>query len=108
MWHDAPFPDKLVAQVRQALAPGGVWLIGDMNNADGVRANIRFNPGAKVGWAISSCLCLACGMSEEGGAGLGTLGLTVSVARRLLAAGGFGDVKVLMEEGIHRWFEVAA
>ena len=94
--------------MRRALAPGGAWLICDMNNADGVRANVRFNPGAKVGWAISTCLCLACGMSEEGGAGLGTLGLTVPVARRLLAAGGFEDVKVLLEEGIHRWFEAVA
>ena len=52
----------------------------------------RANPGAATMWAFSTCLCMSCSLSEPGGAGLGTLGFTVPVARRMLGAlDGAGD-----------------
>ncbi len=46
-------------------------------------------------------------LSEKGGAGLGTLGFGVAQAKKMLKAGGFGSVRVLLE-GVDstRWFEV--
>ena len=73
---------------------------------DGVRNNLRRNPAAKAMFAFSVCLCMSCALSEEGGAGLGTLGFSNAVANEMLGAGGFGRVRVLLEQDSTRWFEV--
>jgi len=105
--HDATDPADLVRQVRKALAPGGTWLLADMAGRDGLRENVRHNPSAGLMLAFSTCLCMSCALSEEGGAGLGTLGFGVAVAKRMLSEAGFGSVRVLLEEANTRWFEVA-
>jgi 2-polyprenyl-3-methyl-5-hydroxy-6-metoxy-1,4-benzoquinol methylase len=107
--HDATRPEELIESVRAALAPGGVWVLGDINCADGVRGNLRGDNKKKSAtyFSISMCLCLSSGLSEPGGAGLGTLGFGVSKARQMLGAAGFRHVRVLMEVKSVRWFEVA-
>ena len=37
----APKPEQLVEEAAAALAPGGVWLLGDMAARDGVRENVE-------------------------------------------------------------------
>ena len=80
---------------------------------DGVRNNLRRNPTAKAMFAFSVCLCMSCALSEEGGAGLGTLGFSKAVANEMLGAGGFGRVRVLLEHtdrvtGLVCWGHVLA
>ena len=84
----------------------GVWLLADVAGEDGVRANVRANAAASTMLAFSTCLCMSCALSEEGGAGLGTLGFSTAVAKEMLGAGGFGRVRVLLEQDSTRWFEV--
>jgi SAM-dependent methyltransferase len=106
--HDAPNPAELIAQVKVALKPNvGVWLLADIPAAPTVRANISQNASAGTYYAFSACLCMACALSTKDGAGLGTLGFSVPVAEKMLIAeGGFGSVKVLLEESNARWFVV--
>jgi 2-polyprenyl-3-methyl-5-hydroxy-6-metoxy-1,4-benzoquinol methylase len=107
--HDATRPEELIAMVKSALAPGGVWVLGDINCADGVRGNLQGGKRqmAAAYFSISMCLCLSSSLSEPGGAGLGTLGFGVSRARQMLGAAAFRHVKVLLEVKSVRWFEVA-
>ncbi len=105
--HDAPDPSDLIRQVKSALSPTGTWLLADMLGEDGVRNNVCRNPGASTLYAFSTCLCMSCALSTKGGAGLGTLGFTVSVARRMLGEAGFSKIRVLEEYANTRWFEVA-
>eukprot|EP00977_Amphora_coffeiformis_P013210 scaffold3408_cov129-Amphora_coffeaeformis.AAC.5 len=106
--HDAPNPAELILQVKKALKPGGVWILGDIPAKDTMRENIESNPKARVYFAFSTCLCMSCSLSTKDGAGLGTLGFTVPVAKKMLTEGGFSKVKVLLETPSVRWFEVMA
>ena len=93
--------------MRAALRPDGVWLLADIAGEDGVRANVRVNAAAATMFAFSTCLCMSCALSEPGGAGLGTLGFSVSVAREMrVTDGGFRAMRVLLEQDNTRWFEV--
>mmetsp|Transcript_92576 Transcript_92576/g.288609 ORF Transcript_92576/g.288609 Transcript_92576/m.288609 type:complete len:302 (+) Transcript_92576:141-1046(+) len=105
--HDATDPAGLIADVRKALHPEtGVWLLGDICGRDSLRENVRSNPMAATMYSFSTCLCMSSALSAKGGAGLGTLGFTRRVARRMLAEGGFSRTEVLKEEGTTRWFLV--
>lgn len=104
--HDATHPAELIRQVRNALKPGGVWILCDIKGLDNLRANIEHNPAASTLFAFSTCLCMSSSMSTSDGAGLGTLGLTIPVAKKMLIDGGFSSVKVLLEHNRSRWFEV--
>ena len=105
--HDAPKPEQLVEEAAAALAPGGKWLLGDMAARDGVRENVERHPGAATMYAFSTCLCMACALSEPGGRGLGTLGFSERVAREMvLDRGLFTECSVLHEADNTRWFEV--
>ena len=49
-------------------------------------------------YAFSTCLCMACALSEPGGRGLGTLGFSERVAREMvLGRGLFTECRVLHE-----------
>ena len=105
--HDSTNPADLIMQVKTALKPGhGVWLLADLPAHESVRANLTNVKGPETYFGISLCLCMSCSLSEHGGAGLGTLGFSVPVARKMLADGGFKQVEVLLEEDNARWFRV--
>jgi 2-polyprenyl-3-methyl-5-hydroxy-6-metoxy-1,4-benzoquinol methylase len=104
--HDSPFPDDLIQQVKTALKPSGAWLLADIPSAPTTRENLVQMPTASTYFAFSTCLCMSCSLSEEGGAGLGTLGFSVPVAEKMLREGGFKFVKVLLEKDNARWFLV--
>lgn len=102
--HDSTDPRGLVDQVFSCLKPGGVWILGDIACFESIRSNIEKHPNAPFMFAVSTCLCMACSLSEPGGAGLGTLGFTVPVAMDMLTSAGFNRVRVLLEEQNTRWF----
>lgn len=105
--HDATDPADLARQAFCALKPNGVWILGDITALASVRENVEKNPGAKWFFAVSTCLCMACGLSKPDGRGLGTLGFSVPVAMQLLTDAGFKRVSVLREEQSTRWFLAA-
>lgn len=47
------------------------------------------HPLAEIFYAFSVLLCMSSGMSEPGGAGLGTVGFHEDVARQMTQAAGF-------------------
>jgi 2-polyprenyl-3-methyl-5-hydroxy-6-metoxy-1,4-benzoquinol methylase len=105
--HDAPNPDELIAQTRNALKETGVWLLADIPSKPTLRDNVMSMPTAGIYYSFSACLCMACSLSTEGGLGLGTLGFSIPVAEKMLREGGFRNVKVLLEQGNARWFAVS-
>jgi hypothetical protein len=46
-------------------------------------------------------------LSTTDGAGLGTLGFSVPVAEKMLTAGGFTNIDVILENSNARWFVVS-
>ena len=104
--HDAPNPEALIDQVRLALKSSGAWLLADIPAAPTMRDNIA-NPTAGLYFAFSTCLCMSCSLSTTDGAGLGTLGFSVPVAEKMLTAGGFTNIDVILENSNARWFVVS-
>ena len=106
--HDATDPGAIIKAVRGSIAPDGSWFVADIKCEHGVKANVEDNPAAALCYGFSIQLCMSSSMSCEGGAGLGTLGLSVPTAERLLVEeGGFASVAVLPVDGPNtRFFEV--
>ncbi len=92
--HDIPHPDRVAAQVRQALRPGGVWLVKEVRSSGDFAADRR-NPVLAMLYGLSVTACLPSGLAEEGGAGLGTLGLPPERLEALAREAGFGNVEVV-------------
>ena len=72
--HDMPRPAEAVAAIRRAVRPDGTWLIKDIRSGPAWQDNLR-NPVLALMYGLSVTSCLSSGLSEPGGAGLGTLGL---------------------------------
>lgn len=87
--HDMTDPAAAMRAIRAAIKPDGTWLIVDINGGASPEENHRHPLGGLL-YAFSVLDCLACGTFEDGGAGLGTLGLPEPVARAMTADAGFG------------------
>jgi len=87
--HDMAHPDAVMAQLRRAVAEDGVWLIADIKAYPSFEENVERNPMAAMMYGFSVLSCMSSALSEEGGAGLGTLGLHEERAREMTAAAGF-------------------
>jgi hypothetical protein len=81
-------PLESMQAIRRAIKPDGTWLIVDINGKSTPHENYA-EPLAPLLYAFSVLDCLACSTWEEGGAGLGTLGLPEPVARRMTTEAGF-------------------
>jgi hypothetical protein len=86
--HDMTDPAGAMRAIRAAIKPNGTWLIVDINGMPTAEENYQHPLGALL-YGFSVLDCLGCSTHEEGGAGLGTLGLTEPVARRMTAEAGF-------------------
>ena len=105
--HDMTQPAEVVRDLRAAVADDGVWLLVDMKARDTFAENMAKNPMAALMYGTSVLSCLASSLSEEGGAGLGTLGLPESRARELAAGAGFTRFRRLaVEHPINAFYEV--
>jgi 2-polyprenyl-3-methyl-5-hydroxy-6-metoxy-1,4-benzoquinol methylase len=86
--HDMTDPAGAMRAIRAAIKPDGTWLIVDINGMPTPEENYQHPLGALL-YGFSVLDCLGCSTYEEGGAGLGTLGLPEPVARRMTAEAGF-------------------
>jgi 2-polyprenyl-3-methyl-5-hydroxy-6-metoxy-1,4-benzoquinol methylase len=86
--HDMTDPAGVVRGIRAAIKPDGVWFIIDINCAPTVDEQIK-NPMAPLLYAMSLMGCMSAGLSEPGGAGLGTCGLPEPALRELVQSAGF-------------------
>ena len=86
--HDMTDPAGTARTIFDALAPDGTWLLVDIKALDTFAENVGRNPMAALMYGVSVLSCLSWSLSVDGGAGLGTLGLPESVARRSPATPG--------------------
>ena len=105
--HDLPRPGDAVRAARSCLADDGVWFVADIKTRGGLEDN-RQIPVLPMMYAMSILYCMSSAMSEPGGAGLGTLGLTEGVFGELIAAAGFATVETreFDVDPLNRYYEV--
>lgn len=83
----------MLGRVRDALAPGGVFVMIDARFASAVEDTVD-NPFAPMSYAISTMFCVPSTLAGGGGAALGAMWGTER-AGKMLADAGFPQVDVL-------------
>jgi 2-polyprenyl-3-methyl-5-hydroxy-6-metoxy-1,4-benzoquinol methylase len=86
--HDMPHPDRAARAVRGCIKTNGTWLIKEIRAGETWQDNLA-HPVAAMFYGTSVASCLPSGLSEPGGAGLGTLGLPPSRLEQLCREAGF-------------------
>lgn len=83
--HDAVDPQALVASIRNALRPGGTYMMAEVNASSRVEDNI--SPMGRMLYSASTLYCMTTSLAE-GGAGLGAA-MGEAKARELAENAGF-------------------
>lgn len=105
--HDMTHPQQMMAAIRSAIAPDGTWLLVDIKALDTFAENTKKNPMAPLMYGISVLSCMSSALSEDGGAGLGTLGLSERRAREMAEAAGFSRFRRLaVDHAVNAFYEV--
>jgi len=105
--HDMTRPRDMIRTIRGALADEGVWLLVDIKALETMQQNVAKNPMAALMYGISVMSCMASALSEEGGEGLGTLGLPASLAERYARDAGFSRFNSLpVEHSVNAFYEI--
>jgi len=105
--HDMTHPQEMMVAIREAIAEDGTWLLVDIKALDTYAENVRKNPMASLMYGISVLSCMSSALSEPGGAGLGTLGLSENVARSMAEHAGFTRFQRLkVDHAVNAFYEV--
>jgi 2-polyprenyl-3-methyl-5-hydroxy-6-metoxy-1,4-benzoquinol methylase len=105
--HDMTQPGAVVAAIRRALADDGTWLLVDIKAHDTYADNAERNPMASLMYGISVLSCMSSALSEPGGAGLGTLGLSAAKAEAMARDAGFTQFRPLdVDHPINAFYEI--
>ena len=86
--HDMTRPAEVISAIRRSLSDDGTWLIKDIRSKPKFEDNFK-NPMLAMLYGFSVSACMSSALSEEGGAGLGTLGFNPDVAEKMVRAAGF-------------------
>jgi SAM-dependent methyltransferase len=104
--HDMTDPAGMVRAIREALADDGTWLLVDIKAHETFAGNLR-NPMASLMYGISVLSCMSSGLSEPGGAGLGTLGMPPSRAEAMSRDAGFTRFRKLdVDHAVNAFYEI--
>ena len=104
--HDMTRPAEVIAAIRKALKPDGVWLIKDIRSKPRFEDNFR-NPLLAMMYGFSVSACMSSALSEPGGAGLGTLGFNPEVAEKMVREAGFTQFSTLdFDEPTNLYYDV--
>lgn len=105
--HDMTDPVSAVRAIRAALTDDGTWLLVDIKAQDTFALNVAKNPMASMMYGISVLSCMSSALSEPGGAGLGTLGLSAAKAEQMAADAGFTRFRRLaVDHPINAFYEI--
>ena len=105
--HDMTDPAGMMATIRRALDADGTWLLVDIKAYDSLSENLEHNPMAAMMYGTSVITCLASSLSEPGGAGLGTLGLSAERAETMAGDAGFTRFRRLdIDHPINAFYEI--
>ena len=91
--HDMTRPDLVIRAIRASIKSDGTWLIADINSKPTFEENLERNPMVAMMYGFSVMSCMSSALSEPGGLGLGTLGVTEEVAREMTSDAGFTRFK---------------
>ena len=91
--HDMTCPDLVMRAIRKSIKEDGTWFIKDIRSKPRFEDNLR-NPMLAMMYGFSLLSCMSSAMSEQGGAGLGTLGFNPEVAERMSADAGFSRFRM--------------
>jgi len=89
--HDLPFPAEAAAAAKSGLTSDGDWIVADIKAGANFEENAKI-PTRSLFYSMSVMYCMNSAMSEPGGAGLGTLGLSEDKLRELADHAGFSAV----------------
>jgi SAM-dependent methyltransferase len=101
--HDMGDPVGAAAHVREALEPGGSWMIVEPFAHDRLRDNL--NPVGRIYYAGSTMVCTPCSLSQEVGLGLGAQAGELRL-RQVVSAGGFSRMRRATETPFNLVFQV--
>ena len=105
--HDMTDPEGMMRAIRASLRDDGTWLLVDIKARDTFAENATSNPMASLMYGISVIACMSSGLSEPGGAGLGTLGLPPSRAESMARSAGFTRFRQLpVEHAVNGFYEI--
>lgn len=91
--HDMPRPAEAISAIRRAITEDGTWLIKDIRSSSSWEESRR-NPMLAMMYGTSVATCMSSGLSEPGGAGLGTLGFDRTLAETMCRDAGFTSFTV--------------
>ncbi len=105
--HDLTRPGVAAHRARAAVAPDGVWVVADIKCGDSFEDNLT-NPMLPLFYGMSVMYCMNSSLSEPGGAGLGTMGMSPRALNALADAAGFGSVVTheFDHEISNYWYEI--
>lgn len=87
--HDMAHPADIIGQIRRSISDEGTWFVADIKARATYEENVAKNPLAPMMYGTSVVTCMSSALSEEGGAGLGTLGLHPQRLEEMTQAAGF-------------------
>lgn len=96
--HDLGDPIGAADHVRQTLSPHGTWMVVEPHAGDALHENA--NPVGRMFYAASTLVCTQAALADSGKLALGAQAGEATI-RRVLAAGGFGDVSRVAESRFH-------
>ena len=104
--HDTADPLGVFKHVRQALNPGGLFVLLEINGAETLEGNA--GPMGTVFYGVSTFFCMSIAIGR-GGEGLGTAGLHKGMVRQYAKAAGFAGVRDIdINNPFNTLFEVSA
>ena len=104
--HDLAFPDRVLSAVRQSLKPDGTVLVIDFAAGETLEDNLA-HPMAPLFYGFSQLVCMSSSLSEAGGAGIGTLGLSPSRLKSLCEGAGFTRFRITeVADPMNSYYEI--
>jgi len=105
--HDMTHPQQMMNAIRSAITDNGTWLLVDIKAHDSFTMNATKNPMAALLYGVSVMSCMSSSMSQPGGAGLGTLGLSANTAEQMAKSAGFSRfAKLDIEHAVNAFYEI--
>ena len=86
--HDLPRPAEAISAAHRNLSRDGWWLVAEIKGRGDLESNRKI-PVLPYMYAMSVFYCMSSGLSEPGGAGLGTLGLHPARLEEMVRSAGF-------------------
>ncbi|MEO7381234.1 MAG: class I SAM-dependent methyltransferase [Paracoccaceae bacterium] len=100
--HDMGDPAAAAKHIRQALKPGGTWMVVEPNAADRLEDNL--NPVARLYYSASTMICVPTSLAQETGTALGAQAGEQRIAE-VIRSGGFTKVRRAAETPLNMVLE---